>query len=236
MRSGLTTVLLLTAAALFCERAARAQEPHPAGPRPSSIRTLGEATVSAKPDHATLDIGVVTQAANAEAAGSQNATQVSAVVSRLKSLGPAAEIKTVNYAISPNYRYPKEGGQPSIAGYTASNTVQFSTGDLRLVAKAIDLATQSGANNIQRLQFQLKNAQAVRDQALREAATQARKDADALASALGLKIVRVLSVEETSSGRPQPMRAMAAMAKEATPIESGTIDVSASITLTVQVE
>lgn len=238
MRLGLSAVQLFTFATLMLPWSlAQGQEAHAAGPRPPSIRTLGEATVSAKPDRAVLDIGVITQAENAQAAGSQNAAQVSAVLARLRSLGPAAELKTVSYSISPNYRYPKEGGQPSIAGYNASNTVELATSDLTLVAKAIDLATQSGANNIQRLQFQLKDDQAVRAQALRQAAAQARNSAEALASALGLKIVRVLSVEENSeAGRPQPIRPMAAMKAASTPVESGAIDVSAAVTLTVQVE
>ena len=206
---------------------------------PPSIRTSGEATVSARPDRAILDIGVVTQGATAQAAGADNASQLNSVLGRLRGLGPAAEIKTVNYSMTPNYRYPKDGGQPVISGYTASNTVELTTGDLGLMAKAIDLATQSGANSIQRLHFTLKDDSSVRAQALRQAALQAKASAEAVASALGLKIVRVLFAEEgiQAPARPVPMRAMLAAAKaEPTSVEPGTIDIQASVTLTVEVE
>ncbi len=215
-----------------------AQEPIDKTPRPT-IRVSGEATVTAKPDQAEINIGVLTQAATGQAAATQNAQKQDAVLSELrKLLGAAADIKTISYSLSPNYRYPKEGGQPTIAGYTASNIVRVKTNDLTQVGKVIDIATQSGANTVQSLRFTLKDEQGVRSQALREAAIKARAKADALASALGLKIVRVLHVDEGGVSMPIPMnvRAMSAEGNVAqTPVESGTIDVHATVTLTVEI-
>jgi uncharacterized protein YggE len=76
--------------------------------------------------------------------------------------------------------------------------------------------------------------------ALRKAAARARADADVLAAALQLKVVRVLNVEETGARFVPVMRSMsaapaAAAAEVATPVESGTLDVSASLVLTVEV-
>jgi uncharacterized protein YggE len=83
----------------------------------------------------------------------------------------------------------------------------------------------------------LKDEQAARTQALREAALKARAKADALASALGLKIQRVLFVEESAQSAPIPIYARAAMEASVaqTPVEPGTIDVRATVTLTVEV-
>jgi len=206
---------------------------------PPSIRATGEAVILAKPDLATIDIGVITQAATAKAAASENARKQDAVITALrKALGPAAEIKTIGYSLSPVYVYPREGGQPRVTGFSASNVVQVKTSDLTQVGTVIDTATQTGANNINSLQFTLKDDQAVRAQALREAAIKAKAKADALASALGLRIVRVLHVEE-SGAAPVPIYARAAMemAKSdvATPIESGNIEVRASVSLTVEI-
>jgi uncharacterized protein len=217
---------------------ALAQDPIDKTPRPT-IRVSGEATVTAKPDQAEINIGVVTQASTGQAAATQNAQKQDAVLSELrKVLGVTADIKTISYSLSPNYRYPKEGGQPTIAGYTASNIVQVKTNDLAQVGKVIDIATQSGANTIQSLRFTLKDEQGVRSQALREAAIKARAKADALASALGLKIVRVLHVAEGGVSMPIPInsRAFSAEANVAqTPVEPGTIDVHATVTLTVEI-
>ena len=220
--------------------AAQAQEPSEKPLRPT-IRVSGEATVTAKPDQAELALGVVTQAATGQAASSQNAQKTDAVLSQLKKLlGQGAEIKTLSYSLSPNYRYPKEGGEPTISGYTASNTIQVKTGDLPQVGKLIDAATQSGANSVQSLRFTLKDEQAALSQALREAALKARAKADALASALKVRIVRVVQVDEGG----QPMRPMfyesmaartAVESKAPTPVEPGTVEVQAMVSLIVEI-
>ena len=205
---------------------------------PPSIRTSGEAVVTAKPDRAQIDIGVVTQAATSQAAVAQNAQKLEATLARLRQLlGSSADIKTISYNVSPTYRYPKEGGEPTITGYTAQNIVRITLDDLTKVGNVIDTATQSGANRVQNLQFTLKDEATVQAQALRLAAVQARSKAQTLATALGLQIRRVLSVVE--SGSPIiPVRDVAyARVAEAsqTPIEPGTIEVRASVSYTVEV-
>jgi uncharacterized protein YggE len=203
---------------------------------PPSIQTSGEAKLTAQPDRAQIDLGVVTQANSSQAAAEQNARKLEAVLSRLRQLvGAGADIKTISYTIQPVYLYPKEGGEPQITGYTATNVVRVLLDDLTKVGSVIDTATQAGANRVQNLQFMLRTEDVVQAQALRDAATKARNKADALASALGLKILRVLSVVETSPGFV-PVRDVAYARAEAaaTPIEPGTIDVRATVTLTVE--
>ncbi len=231
----ITMALLILAAPIMLGGKAFAQD-KPATP---TITVTGEATVKVSPDQAQIDIGVITQAATAQAAAAQNAQKLDATISALRNaLGAGADIKSVNYSLAPNYRYPREGGQPTIDGYNASNTVQVKTNNMNEVGKIIDTATRSGANNIQLLQFSLKDDQAVRAQALREAALKAKAKAEALASALNLRVVRTLRVDESGQVRPIPMYARADMAQAAqapTPIEPGSIEVQAMITLTVEV-
>ena len=201
------------------------------------IRTVGEAVVNVAPDRAEIDIGVVTEASTSQAAVSQNAQKVEATLARLRSLlGAQADIKTVSYNVSPVYRYP-QNAEPQITGYSATNIVRVTLDDLTKIGSVIDSATLAGANRIQQLQFSLKDEQPVQARALREAALKARQKADALASALGLTSVRIFSVEE-SSAPVIPLRkdyAMRAEAASVTPIETGTIEVRASVTLTVQI-
>lgn len=204
---------------------------------PPSITTTGESIVTAKPDRAQIDIGVVSQAATSEAAVADNAQKVEATLAKLRQvLGSNSDIKTISYTVSPNYRYPKEGGEPSITGYTATNLVRVTLDDLTQVGKAIDAATATGANRIQNLRFSIKDEQGVQSQALREAAIKARQKAEALAGALGLKIQRVLAVTENSQGAI-PFREVAYARADAasTPIEPGTIEIHASVTFTVEI-
>ncbi len=212
-----------------------AQDPRPF---PGTVRASAEAVVSAAPDRARVNIGVVTQAATAQAAGTGNAHQLETALAELrKVLGPGADIKTTSYSLSPNYRYPREGGQPSITGYTAMNTVQVTTDDLSAVGKIIDTATQGGANNIQSLEFVLKNDRKARARALGEATAQARVNAEVMAAAVGMRVVKVVSVEQGEPSRVRPlMAAPMAMEARATPVSPGAIEVHATATVTVAVQ
>jgi uncharacterized protein len=205
----------------------------------SSIRVTGDAQVTAKPDRVQIDIGVTTHADKSAEAASANAREVDGVITAVKkAAGPTAVLKTVNYSIAPAYRY-QNGHEPVITGYNASNLVQVQLDDLTKLSNVIDAAAQAGANNVRGISFTLKDQDAVHAEALRKAAAKARADVDVLAAALGLKVVRILSVEETGSRFVPVMRAMsapaAAAAQEATPVESGTLDVTASLLLSVEV-
>jgi len=78
------------------------------------------------------------------------------------------------------------------------NVVQVTLDDLAKIGTVIDSATLAGANHVQGIQFTLRDQDAVRAEALRQAASRARAEAELLAAALGLKVVRAASVEESS--------------------------------------
>ncbi len=208
-------------------------------PRIPSITVSGDATVSAEPDQAEIDIGVVTQARTAPDATKENAERLARVLAEIKKqLGKGDEVKTSGYSLAPNYRYP-QGGKPEIVGYTASNTLRIKTTNLNLVGRLIDGAMQAGANNVNRLVFTLKDELAAQLGALKMASAKARNKAEAVAAALGLKIVRIVSVNE-GERMVQPIyrQAMAARAEAAsapTPVEPGTVEVRSTVSMTVEV-
>jgi uncharacterized protein YggE len=233
---------LLLAAALIVAVPAWAQlqtdSPARAGSIVPTIRVTEEAIVNATPDRARLHISVVTQAKNAADAASQNAQRVQRVIAALRGrLGNSARIETANYNLHPDYNYRPEGGQPTLVGYTASNTVRATLDDLTVVGRAIDLAVNAGANQVQQLEFMLRDPNKPQAEALREAARQARSKAQALAEALDMRVVRVVAVEESGTVPPRPyMMAMERDAAQAkTPIEPGSVETRASVTLTVEI-
>lgn len=242
MRSARSAVAYVAGvAALLAAGAAGAVALATEGAPLSSIRVTGEADVSARPDRVQIDIGVATQAPRSQDAAAANAHQLDAVLGALRAAaGSAAQLKTINYSLTPNYQYHPNGGEPTIIGYTATNVVRVTLDDLAKMGGVLDAATRSGANRVQGIQFTLRDQDTVRAEALRQAATRARSEADVLAAALNLRIVRVLTVEETSPRLvPVVMRTFAAgrtaAAEVATPVESGTLDIGAQVTLTVEV-
>lgn len=223
--------------ALACLSAAPALAQQPVV---SSIRVTGYAKVSAQPDRAQIDVGINTHAARSQDAATQNAKSVQAMLDALRQAVPAAVLKTTSYSLNPNYEYHASGGEPTINGYTASNVVQVTVDDLAKIGSVIDSAAGAGANHVQGIHFALRDEDAVRATALREAALKARAQADVLAQTLGLKVVRVLTVEESSPQvtplfRPMAARAAGVSASVATPVEAGTLEIAADVTLTVEV-
>lgn len=212
-------------------------------PPVSSIRVTAEGKVTAKPDRVEIDIGVVTRAPKSQDAAAQNARQVDAVLAAVRqATGSTATLKTVSYTLTPEYQYHSaagsSGGEPTLIGYTAANTVQVTLDDLARIGGVIDAATRSGANQVQNIRFTLRDQDAVRAEALRQAAARARAEAEVLAAALGVRVERVLHAEENSprvAPLYQPMARAVASAPVPTPIEPGSLDVNAEVTLTVEV-
>lgn len=158
------------------------------------------------------------------------------MLAALRKAGAAdANLHTPRYSVQPVYRRP-EGETPQPEAYAVTNLVRVTIDDLPRIAAFIDAATAAGANQIRQLRFEVREPEALRAQALRAAATKARSQARALAAGLDVQIVRILSARE-ATGPVQPFRdVLSARAARATPIEPGTIDVSATVTLTVEIE
>jgi len=223
---------------LLCSTA-HAQTQQRRTPQPPTITVSGEATIAAEPDQAQIDLGVTTQARTAPEASKENAERSARVLTEVKKLlGKGDEARTSGYALNPQYRYP-QGGKPEIVGYVANNTVRVKIAKVDDAGKLIDAAMAAGANNINRLAFTLKDEEAVRLEALRQASAKARTKAEAVAASLGLKILRISAVSEGERSF-QPVLRQAAMARaEAaapTPIEPGTVEVRSTVTLTIEVE
>lgn len=197
------------------------------------LRAMGEGVVSTKPDQARISIAVVTQAATAQEASQQNATQTTTVLGALQTAaGPGAEIRTTSYAVTPNYSNPRPGEQSVLIGFTVTNQVEVTLADLTIIGKVIDAAILAGANRVTSLSFGLKDDQRQRLQALRLAAVQAKAHADAMAAGVNLRSGAILSIQEGSVGIIQPLRTT--LAGAVTPIETGLVEVRASVTMEVE--
>jgi len=231
-----SSFLLFIATFLSCLPVAYSQN-SPRGSAPPSLRVHGSATLSVEPDQAQFDIGVVTEAATAKAATDQNTSQSSTLMRALSAAFPQARIKGINFSVNPIYVYP-QGGTPTIAGYTASNTVRLILNDLSKLPSVIDIAIKSGANSINRLSFSIRDEDSARAHALAAAARQAQTNADALADSLMLKQVRLLSVEEGQPVIVSPSRELSFEKLQSTnmePITPGPITVHADVDLTYEV-
>jgi len=195
-----------------------------------TIQAQGTATLSANPDQAQITVSVITNGATAQAAAQANASVSTTVQNALKALNPAPMIQTIGYSV-----YPQYTGAQILTGYTATNSIQVTTFDLSTIGNLIDTVNQAGANGVSGITFGLQNPDPVKQQALTAAAKQARGHADAMAAGLGGKTGPVVSAVEGSTYTPiYAAGGAVAGAAVPTPVQTGQVSVTASVTITFQ--
>ena len=203
------------------------------------IVTSGEAEVKRAPDRAWVEIRAESRAKDPKEAQRLNADAMSAVTAKLKgmALGDQA-IRTLAYELQPEFDYAN--GRQTLRGYVARNTIEVRVDDITRVGDVLGAAVGSGATSVGGLRFDLKDRQAAEREALELAVRDARARAEALANGAGMKIDRILRVEEarTPVMPPRPMAQMRemAMTAEAVPsISPGTVEIRAQVTLTAAI-
>jgi uncharacterized protein len=233
----LGALLAVSAVSLVSIGRAYGQRPE-GGPvaKPPSITVLGTGESQSRPDVANVSVGVVSDGKNAQEASSINANQTEQVVSALRKAGIAdKDIQTSGYSVQPVYKQgnPAEG----IQGYQVSNNVRATVRKLDSIGKVIDAAIKAGANNVHGVGFGLEKREAAEDGALKEAVENARRKADVIARAAGLRITGVREISSAPQ-EPRPMMMMEASfsrAASATPISPGELTITAQVTVVYDV-
>ena len=184
------------------------------------------------PDIATFSAGVVTQAADGNAALRQNAEQMNRVLAAIKAAGVAdKDVQTSGISLNPQYRY-EENQPPRITGYQASNTVNVKLREVAKMGKVLDALVASGANQVNGPSFGIDDPEPLCDRARLDALKAARARAETYAGALGVRVRRIVSISEGGAAMPSPMPRMAMMKAEAydsTPVAAGESSVSVNL-------
>jgi hypothetical protein len=181
--------------------------------------------VTRVPDLAIISAGVVSRSATAAAALQDNAQRMDRVIAALKAAGIAdRDVQTSSISLSPEYRYP-ENQSPQLTGYTASNQVTIRFRDIRNSGKILDALVREGANQISGPNMTIEHPEEALDEARAKAVAAGRARADLYARAMGMRVVRVVSVSESggyySPPAPPPVPMMAAAERSYTKIEPG---------------
>ena len=193
------------------------------------ITVTGTGTITSVPDEATFTVGVQTQGSTARDALASNSAQMRRVIGAVRSAGVSKnDIQTQDVSVSANY---SDGNQ--IDGYSASNSVLVTIRDLSRAGRVLDAASNAGANQVYGPSLSRSDQDALEKKALRDAVGEARTKAEALAKAAGVSLGGVTAITEGSSGGAEPYYATdLRMAKADAPIEPGTQDIQASVTIT----
>jgi uncharacterized protein YggE len=227
MRSSVTLAftVLLTACALPAQSTTTTRE------NVAIISASGEGRREMAPDKATIVLGVETRARTPAAAASANADRMTAIRAALVRMGVAErDIATARYSLGLHFT----GRNEADTQYVAANLVTVTTRQLDQVGRIIDTGLGAGANNISQLHYDLSDRTQASTQALGDAVTNARQQAETMATAAGGRLGDLVELT-TQPGEYRPafagdmlMRAQASAAP--TPVSPGTVTVTAMVT------
>jgi uncharacterized protein len=206
---------------------------------PTQIVVTGDGAASAMPDMATESFTISTNASTAAAAMSDNNARYNRLASSLEALGVApADIQTTSYNLnySPRPQPPDIPAPGQRYGYSVDRSIDVTLHRTALVGKAIDAAAGAGVTDIGGVTFGVSDRKGQLAQALRAAVADARNQAQNLADAAGLHIVRVRQIQQNYENVPPPrpilMRAMAPSPALPTEIAPNSVQARATVTIT----
>lgn len=184
---------------------------------PMMVTETGKVTVV--PDIAKISVGIEEQGQSLKSAQDSLNRKSKSLTDSLKKLGvDEKDIKTTNYNVYPEYDY--DATPYKINGYRVSTSYEVKITDFEKVNDALVIATQSGANVIGNISFEVNDKTKTKlTQEAREMAVKlAKEKAEGLAKAAGITLGKIINVTEVMGvDYPRPIM----FDKAVTTLESG---------------
>jgi uncharacterized protein YggE len=200
------------------------------------ISVIGEGTIAATPDMASIRIGVTSQGKTAREASDATGKQMGAVLSAIKDAGIAdRDVQTSRLSLQPQYDQNK-AGSARLIGFQASNQVTVKIRDLDKISTALDRAIGAGANEMSGIEFIVSEPGKLLDSAREKAIADAHRRAELYARAANAKVGHVLSISEEGAIPPQPVLMQAMRAGGAVPVVPGEQTLRAVVTVTYELQ
>lgn len=204
----------------------------------ADLRTIampGHGVVKAAPDQVQITAGVSTSAPTAAQALSANTARMKGVFDALRKLGvPEKNIQTVNFSVSPQYTGGNNNERPKLTGYQVNNDVSVPLEDVSKLGTALDALVTSGANQMNGINFSIRDTTPMLARARADAIADAKTRAETYAKAAGVTLGPIQSISEGATIEPpRPMyRAMAmAAADRSVPVATGEESVAADVSV-----
>jgi uncharacterized protein YggE len=195
-------------------------------PGSRTVTVQGTATAKVVPDTALFTFGLETDAATAKAALAENGGRMRRVISALLRAGVARDdLQTQDVSV-----YPRQNENGDVIGFSANGSVAATVRRIGKAGAVVDAAVAAGATETSGPQFSRSGTE-LTQQALREAFANARAKAATLANEAGATLGEVRRIEESAQA-PEPVPLYRAALDASTPIEPGTQQAQATVTVT----
>jgi uncharacterized protein YggE len=240
-------VLLIVLVALLIGERAYSFTQAIKGKKPDNVMSVsGTGKVKAVPDTATISLGVIAQGATAKDAQNAAAEKINKITAFVKGLGVAKEdITTSQTGVNPRYDY--QSGQNKIVGFDSNQTVTVKVRGVDKssdnVGKILAGAVDNGANQVYGSQFTIDDPDSLKQDARKDAIAKAKAKAKELADAAGIKLGKVVSIQDGEGSSPVPpimyadkAMGMGGSAEAIAPsVEPGSQEVTQTVTLVFEV-
>lgn len=207
-----------------------------------SVSGTGETTVSA--DTAVISLGV--NARNKDVLKAQQAVNETIAAIRKALIEQGIREENINTELINIYAlYDYSGDQEQLAAYSANSTLAIKVTDMQSVGALIDTAFAAGANTLNGVSFSASDTDEAKAEAIKKAVENAKKKAEILAEAGGLKITGIRTISENSVHSYENSvgnvyaKGMDMMASEEAPgtvVQSARLVVSADVSITFSAE
>ncbi len=165
-----------------------------------TISVSATANVNSQPDKAELYVKIATLDTDAQRSQQKNSDISDQVIKNLLLEDVSKkDIETSQYYLDQKIRYGRDGEQ-IIDGYETIHILKITTAQTTEVGKLIDAAISGGANGINNIVFTLSDEKKaeLRNEALANAATEAKQKAAKIADSLGVRLGKLHTASESS--------------------------------------
>ncbi len=162
---------------------------------PATLSVTGYGEIARAPDLATVGVAIITADDGNPRSLSQNNARFAALVTKLSALGIAAgDVQSASIASYFNPR-PTSGAEArNLYGYIVTRNVQIVVRELSLTGKVVDAASAVGGGQINGVSYGFRDRPALERVALAAAVTDAYAQAQTIATAAHVRIVRILTI------------------------------------------
>jgi uncharacterized protein YggE len=205
----------------------------------NTIVVVGEGSARVSPDIAVLDVGLETRAESASQTLGLVTQRATAVLDAARAQGvPDADLQTHGLSLRPQ----TDRDARRVIGYVASYALALRLRDIAAAPAVVDAVSAAAGDALRLGGFHLLTSatDVARAEAGAHAVEDARRRAESMARAAGVRVGRVLAITEAGTAAPRPVpapRVVAAAASPgaAVPMETGSTELTARVTVRFEI-
>jgi uncharacterized protein YggE len=205
-----------------------------------TLSVTGEGKVQVTPDIAVAYLYVISRDPDLSAAWDDNNAKAAAVIAALQGNGVEAGDIRSNFNVTQQEKYDTYGQATGEITYIVSHSLTVTIRNLERIGDLLGAAQAAGINSVNGVTFTVEDPAAALSQARALAVADARARAEELAEGLGVKVGRVITINEYGGSVPYPMDKEYAMGVggggSSVPISVGSWEISMTVGVVFEIE